>query len=819
MHSSSGLFPTPIRTLIPTPVPTQIPTVIVCAVLVALSTGCRGRVPDEVALDDGRVVVETRPLRITVRDRTGGVVYTLDGVDQAIDLYTVTPQLLPGWDGYREAVDVARKTGSASIKSATASEAVVDIAGDDDHVGGSLVVTAVGDRVRLAFRLPPSSRQEPKKTSLHMPLADDEAFFGLGERFATSNHRGQSLYSWAEEGGLGGGEDPAEALGSPFPNGASMTYFPVPFVHSSAGYSLWLDTTLRSEMHFVSTETDDPRWRVAINGGAFDIVVYATNPVEALNLYTEDSGRPTVPAPWVWGPRRRVGANNFAELARLRSAGVPTTAVDDAVHFLPHNSHQGIEEELRAWTTAAHAAGFKVMAYNNPYVSLTIDAASAEADFGRQHDLFLHDAAGQVAETFFISGQAQTLATIDLTNPEGVVFFQSLLQRTLDLGYDGWMHDFGEYVNYDWTSFDGSTGESLHNLFPVLSAKAAAELLDRERPDDHLFFVRSGYAGSQRYVPAVWGGDAEATFDETQGIPSALRSGLNLSMSGVPYWGSDGTGFKCLTDFPRDKEVYLRWAQLMAVSPIFMEQDACANPVNGRQEKWTLWSDEETTATYGAMARLHTRLQPYFEILAVQAHDTGMPLMRHLFLLYPKRTEVLRNDPGFFLGPALFAAPVVRRGDTTKQTWLPPGRYVDLDDGRVYVGDAEVTLPAPLLKLPLLLVEGELLPLLDPSIETLAEAEDENVVTPSRVADRLDVEVALAAGGSAHLTLKDGTELTAEPTHGSADDSGGVAHGDVTVFVATSDRAEDSVVVAGGIRFSARGPVARSVRWTLHRLP
>ena len=67
-------------------------------------------------------------------------------------------------------------------------------------------------------------------------------------------------------------------------------------------------------------------------------------------------------------------------------------------------------------------------------------------------------------------------------------------------------------------------------------------------------------------------------------------------MSGAPYWGSDISGFKCFTtDGPRDKEVYLRWVQFGAVSPIMMDQNACYT-VSGHQPKWTLWSDAETVA-------------------------------------------------------------------------------------------------------------------------------------------------------------------------------------------------------------------------------
>jgi alpha-D-xyloside xylohydrolase len=332
----------------------------------------------------------------------------------------------------------------------------------------------------------------------------------------------------------------------------------------------------------------------------------------------------------------------------------------------------------------------------------------------------------------------------------------------------------------------------------------------------------------------VWGGDAETSFDETQGIPSTIRSGLNLAMAGVPYWGSDGTGFKCLGDAPRDKEVFVRWLQIEAVSPIMMEQDACANPL-GRRTKWTLWSDDETQDVYRRMASLHTRLLPYFMVLAREANAKGTPLMRPPFLYFPKEPRTWTMDDTFFLGPALYAAPVIRRGQRTREVWLPPGaRYVELNDFTVHQGAQAVTVPAPLERLPLFLVEGQLLPMLDPAVQTLAPATNPAVVTAQSKADVLDVQVALGPGGSATLRLFDGTELLAERR---ADDAGRVGlteapsvsecercwrretRGAVDVVQVASPKAASHEVRFDELRLQASGPSARRVRWEVLRLP
>ena len=843
--------------------------VVVAVVTAAVCSGlgCPAQ-PNVLTIKNSSAVVDVtlRPFHWTVRNAAGAVV--LDSLDEpqgrygaltaGHDEYTTKVVLSPGWDDYVEGVESWHAFTAARLVEHGDDVIAVSLDDDDGHTA-TFRVAIEGARVRLSAEVAVDGvrRTDLDKLSLGFHVDDDAHFFGGGERFGPLDHKGECLYAWAEEGGLGLGEDAPISASNPAPNGRSMTYFPVPFFHGArsavgadsnhGGFGVWFDTTRRTEACFASERDDAGRFTV--NGSALDVVVYVDDePLRVLDLYTQDTGRPVVPAPWVWGPRRRVGVfsrvtspalgiDNELEHEALRRFNVPTTGMDDAVHLLPARSELGIEDRLRDWTAASHDWGYKVMAYNNPYISISIDTAAEDLAFGEANGLFLLDATGRTGETFFISGSAQTLATIDLTNPAGMAWFKDLLRRSLALGYDGWMHDFGEYVVRDWTAHDGSTGEDLHNRFPVLSAQAAHELLTAERPDDFLFFVRSGYAGTQKYAPAVWGGDAESTFDESQGIPSAFRSGLSLALSGVPYWGSDTTGFKCLTDFPRDKEVYLRWAALSATSPIFMEQNACVGI--GSPDKHTLWSDQETVDVYADMARLHTRLQPLFRALALQAHATGAPLLRHPFLLAPGDERSVAVDDAWFLGDTLYVAPALRRGMRDRLVYFPPlpshgqGRYVNLEDFQVHQGTAFDVVDAPLDVLPLFLTEGRILPLLDDEVQTLGDSPRDDVVDVADRAGVLDVLVALGDDGEARFTLADGTELSvrvdgAEDTPGltgidDLESSAGAfaegAVGDVDVLVIRAFQDPSSSVSQNGVTVEHRGaPLPLLVRWTVFRL-
>ncbi len=804
-----------------------------------------------VVLASGSVTVRIKlsPFSLEVDNADGDpVLDTIEGTSGApygslaatVDDPIYVAKALPGWDGYLAQEAPWRHASRATLLHSTDHSADLELEGKG--VKMQLGVTLDGARVRFHVVTEQAAGSDKPLNKMTMSFASgrDEHFFGMGERYATVDHRGWPIYSWAEEGALGRGENAPVADDNPYPNGPSMTYFPVPFFLSNRGYAVHLDTTFRTEVYFDSDQENE--WRFDVNADHFDATVYVhKDPLASLTDYTEDTGRPIVPASWAFGPIRRVGVNATVngepEWQLMREKHIPITTISDSVHFLPALSQTGRESELSTWTKTLHGAGYKVVAYNNPYVASDNSKSATDYAYGVKHNLFVRGPDGKPEITEFISGTLLKVAAVDFTNPEAAAWFKTLLERTLQLGYDGWMHDFGEYTQRDAKFYNGRRGKEMHNEYPVLSAKAAHDLMSSLRPHNYLYYVRSGYSGTQKYTPAVWEGDAEATFDNTLGLPSAVRAGVNLSMSGVPYWGSDMTGFKCITNAPNDKEVYLRWVEFGSVSPIMLEENACSNPVGQKKTKWKLWNDDETIQVYKKYAGLHTRLMPYFMVLADKAHRSGTPITLHPFLLFPDDPNSWAVDDAYFLGPALYAWPVVRRGQTEKSGWLPPGRYLDMDDFKAYTGGQKVSIQAPLDKLPLLLVADQILPMLDPAIDTLAPASDPSVVTPKDVADRLDVKVALSPGGHAELTLTDGTHLVAERVDKDQGNPGKLASagadtvadctacyheekkGDVDRLQVTTAVSTGSDIKVSDVHLVVENSPMRRIRWDVARLP
>ena len=690
---------------------------------------------------------------------------------------------------------------------------------------------------------------DPRAWSVGFPSDADERFIGFGERFNRTDQRGVSVYSWAEEGGIGTGEGDLAGPDNPFPNGEAMTYYPVPFFVSTEGYGFWLDSTWYNAFE-LATERDDA-WRVWHLGPKLAFEVYLPTPdddrpwpLQLIDRFTAATGRPMVPPAWTFGPRRRIGRNDkqilpsgeeVSEIQAHRALDLALTAVDDAVHFLPAGSDVGREAELAAWTASAAALGLRVNGYYNAYLEDEDDnPLQDELQRGKDNGWFLRDADGELSRVWLISGDPVWVVTVDFTSEDATAWYQSMLDRALDLGYSGWMYDFGEYVQADVVTASGLSGEQYHNQFPVDYQRAAFEHLEQtDRAGDWLTFARSGYTGSSQYTPMVWSGDPAASFEDSDGLPSMVRAGVNLGVSGSPFWGGDINGFHCFSDgyAAADEELLIRWIQQGALTPNMQDQDACsAAPDDGR--KANIFDDLGAQAAWATYARLHTRLFPYLYALALEAHETGAPLMRSLFLEHPDDADLAAVDDAYYLGPALLVAPVVVRGETQKAVPLPPGRYLDWRDGSVIEGGQEVTLDAPLDELPLLLRDGHLLPLLDGSIDTLSEEDDPDIVGLGDVAGVLDVVGLLSAEvGAAAWEGADGEALAvrwegalAPPELDEVADEAALADCDGCYLWEEDDQgavrlrvSASGDVSAGGLSLSAQG--LDRARWDLVLVP
>jgi alpha-D-xyloside xylohydrolase len=204
---------------------------------------------------------------------------------------------------------------------------------------------------------------------------------------------------------------------------------------------------------------------------------------------------------------------------------------------------------------------------------------------------------------------------------------------------------------------------------------------------------RAATVGSQAAVPGIWAGDQP---QEYLGLQRAIVSGLTAAMSGFPTWGSDVGGYAAPP--ADDAELFVRWAQLGAVSPVMEVGGSGPNAT-----PWTL--GPEAMDGLKAAAVLHYELFPYLYGL-LQARR---PVLRPLAYGYPGDTRSWGTNYELLVGPDLLAAPVTGPG-TTPTVYLPPGRWVDLYAGAAVTGGRSFTRATPLLQFPLYVRDGAVVP-------------------------------------------------------------------------------------------------------------
>jgi alpha-D-xyloside xylohydrolase len=253
-------------------------------------------------------------------------------------------------------------------------------------------------------------------------------------------------------------------------------------------------------------------------------------------------------------------------------------------------------------------------------------------------------------------------------------------------------------------------GTEVHNVYPREHARGFADGLRARGEDKPLVLCRSAWAGSQRYGAAVWSGDTDSTFEA---LAAQVPAGLNIGISGIPWWTTDIGGFKGGDpSSPYFRELVVRWFQFSVFCPLFR--------LHGVREPGPLVGSGQTGApnevwSFGDQAyeiirdqlALRERLRPYVMDQMVTASATGLPPMRAMFLEFPDEPTAWELADQFMFGPDVLVAPVTTAGARERSVYLPTGAsWLDAWTGEPLNKTGWVTAAAPLERIPVFLREG-----------------------------------------------------------------------------------------------------------------
>ena len=557
-------------------------------------------------------------------------------------------------------------------------------------------------------------------TSARKLLRSDEQFYGLGEKSGPLNRRGRSYTMWnSDRPCYSISEDPL--------------YKSIPFFMSSYNYGIFLDNTYKTQFDF-GEQSNDYYSFDAPDGPFIYYFIHGKDYKQILSRYIDLTGKPILPPKWAFGFAQSRGlytkeAQALEIAAEFRRRQIPCDIIYQDIGWTQHLQdfewREGNYSNPEQMLTTLREQGFRVILSQDPVISQNNRRQWAEAD---SLGFFVRDV--RTGTTYDMPWPwGGNCGVVDFTLPAVADWWGAYQQKPLDAGAAGFWTDMGEPAwsneeDLDRLHMQHHIGmhDEVHNIYGLTWDKVVKEQFEQRNPNRRVFqMTRAAYAGLQRYTFG-WSGDSGNGGDVTEGWPqlrNQVAIGISAGLGGIPFWTTDISGY-CgdITDHEAMSELYTRWMQFGIFNPLSHAHHEGDNAV----EPWQFGERAERHSR--SAIELKYRLFPYLYSYAREAHDSGLPLLRGLFMEYPHDQQALAIDDQFLFGEELLVAPVLRKGERVRRLYLPEGEWYDFHDPRqTYFGGETIAYRAPLSVIPLFVKKGSIIPMM-PVMQYIHERSD-----------------------------------------------------------------------------------------------
>ncbi len=524
-----------------------------------------------------------------------------------------------------------------------------------------------------------------------LTLDSDEVVWGLGERFDGIVRNGKVVDFHNKD-----------AVGTT----SRRTYVNIPFFMSSKGYGLFLNSGAETEWEIGTLDTGALQFSV-LEPQMDYFVIASRTPKEILKGYCRLTGFSKLPPLWSFG--LWMSRNSYTswkvtdEIAhQVREHDIPCDVLhlDTAWFREDWNCDLKFSEE-RFPDPEKHLMGYRKDGF---HVSLwQYNFIPPRADNTHYQEAVEHGylAKNDKGEPYHLPEECKGSwvddVIVDFSNPEARAWYAEKIRALMRMGAGAIKTDFGEGIPEE-AKYAGMDGKYFHNTYSLLYNATVSEACESVTGES-LVWARSGTAGSQRY-PLHWGGDSQCTFDA---LAATLRAALCIGASGIPFFSHDIGGFIGLPD----DELYIRWAQL----GLFSSHSRC-HGAGDRTHREPWYFSEQACDIFRKFDRLRYSLMPYIYEQARMCTETGLPMMRALFLEYPEDRNVWRLDDEYLFGSQLLIAPVLKplAQSRTRAVYLPEGTWYDYFTKEKHVSHGQwIHKPVDLETMPMFVKEGTVL--------------------------------------------------------------------------------------------------------------
>lgn len=562
-----------------------------------------------------------------------------------------------------------------------------------------LTVDRQGDHFVLRLSAQPSA--DIVKWGFEILSRPDEYFSGAMERVVD----GTQQVSWAPDRteGLNLRGQKIDMILKP------TTSVYAPFYLSSRGYAVFVKGSWPGHFDFCSS--DPERVKIDFEGPNFEAKIYtAKNPKELVAAHALDAGPPFLPPKWMFTPWRwrdeHVQRPTYYDGTQV-TAPFNSEVMEDMLMMKAYGIPCGVYWIDRPWGPGPLGFDdFDIDEKRLPHFAEMVKWLNAE-----QTQLvlwigpfFQGEMAKQAqAKGYTLAGQKRpadgnNFPMVDLTNPDAKAYWQNGVAKLLTLGVAGFKLDRAEEdipENGPYRVHDGRSIRENRNAYPPMYLKATYDVAKKHRGADFVLMPRAAYTGSSPYG-VFWGGDIGGT---PGGLRASIIAAQRAALMGYPNWGSDTCGYGGRNKLEQD--MCARWLAFSCFTPI-MEV--------GPTRNLAFWSmprapsyDVTLIAIWRLYARLHSKLADYSYAHAKVAHDTGVPIIRPLFMVDPESKEAWENWGTFLYGADLLVAPIWQEGQRRQTLYLPRGdKWRDAwHPNTVHEGGQMIAVTADLHQIPL----------------------------------------------------------------------------------------------------------------------
>lgn len=518
-------------------------------------------------------------------------------------------------------------------------------------------------------------------------LETDEVIYGLGERFDSLTRNGRTVDFHNKD-----------AVGTT----SRRTYINIPFYLSTKGYGLFLNSSAKTDWQIATTDLNAVQFGV-LEGQLDYFVIAGETPKDIIKGYCHLTGFSKLPPLWsfgLWMSRNSYTSwevvDKIAEEVRENDIPCDVLHLDTAWFTEDWNCDLKFSQERfpnpKEHIKMLNDKGFKVSLWQYNFIPPRENNSNYHEAV--EHGYLAKDSQGkpyQLPESK--KGSWTDDVIIDFSNPEARKWYSEKIKGLMDIGVSAIKTDFGEGIPED-AVYHSIDGKHFHNLYSLVYNSTVFNA-----SSESIVWARSGTAGSQRY-PLHWGGDSQCSFAALSGT---LRAALSLGFSGIPFFSHDIGGFIGTPD----DELYIRWAQL----GLFSSHSRCHGVGdNAHREPW--YFSNEALEIFRFYDKLRYSLMPYIYSQAEKCTETGLPMMRALYLEYPGDRNTRVIDDEYLFGESLLIAPVLKplSKGRTRDIYLPKGIWHDYFTKEKIVSDGKwITREIDLKTMPIYVKDGTVL--------------------------------------------------------------------------------------------------------------